>query len=249
MAEASAPKPEERRDRPDRISAGAAAVSAAGSASKPEEGKSGHENPLYEIGTHLAIGFFVLLLGMRALSSLQGGTWGINNPAFRARLEILQPIYNNLVSSYITLANVVSLFFAIGIVYCLFKLADANNQWHKVLYPDTTAAPQAEVKNTRWQLVIQHIQSENPSDWRLAILEADIILGDMLDSLGYIGDTIGDKLKRAERSPFNTLNEAWEAHKIRNAIAHEGQDFMLTQRDARRVISLYEATFSEFDYV
>jgi hypothetical protein len=94
-----------------------------------------------------------------------------------------------------------------------------------------------------------HIGSDNPSDWRLAILEADIILDELLSELGYTGDTIGDKLKKAHRGDFKSLDHAWEAHRIRNAIAHEGQDFVLTQREARRILDLYEMVFREFDYI
>ena len=63
------------------------------------------------------------------------------------------------------------------------------------------------------------------------------------------GNTIGDKLKAIEPSDFLSLNEAWEAHKARNMIAHEGQDFLLNQREARRIISLYEMVFKEFEVI
>jgi hypothetical protein len=56
-------------------------------------------------------------------------------------------------------------------------------------------------------------------------------------------------LKNADPAHFRTLQYAWEAHKIRNAIAHEGQDFTLTHREARRIVGLYEAVFREFEYI
>jgi hypothetical protein len=48
---------------------------------------------------------------------------------------------------------------------------------------------------------------------------------------------------------MKTLNQAWEAHKIRNAIAHQGADFLLSEREAKRVVSLYREVFQEFDYI
>ena len=98
----------------------------------------------------------------------------------------------------------------------------------------------------KWQTVQAHINSDNPSQWRLAILEADIMLDDILDKMGYQGDSIGDKLKGIEKSDFLTLDAAWEAHRIRNQIAHEGSDFQLNEREAKRVIELYKAVFEEF---
>ena len=80
-------------------------------------------------------------------------------------------------------------------------------------------------------------------------MEADIILGEMLEKMGYVkGETIGDKLKTIEKSDFTSLDQAWEAHKIRNMIAHEGTDYILTEREAKRVVGLYEQVFKEFRY-
>lgn len=103
--------------------------------------------------------------------------------------------------------------------------------------------------NPKWERVLKHINSENSSDWKLAILEADIILDEMLDKMGYHGDTMGEKLKQVEPSDFLTLNSAWEAHKIRNQIAHEGADFALSRREADRVIALFKEVFEEFKFI
>jgi hypothetical protein len=56
-------------------------------------------------------------------------------------------------------------------------------------------------------------------------------------------------MKSIEKSDFNSIDMAWEAHKIRNSIAHEGSDFLLNQREAKRVIGLYEIVFREFRYI
>ncbi len=103
--------------------------------------------------------------------------------------------------------------------------------------------------NTRWEKIVTDINSKNSGDWRLAILEADIVLDEMLSKMGYHGETLSDKLKAVEPSDFLTLNSAWEAHKIRNAIAHAGSDFLISEREARRVIGLYEAVFKEFHFI
>lgn len=107
---------------------------------------------------------------------------------------------------------------------------------------------QTHMENARWQKVLKLINSEQTSDWKLAILESDIMLGELLESMGYQGDSIGEQLKKIEKSDFTTLDNAWEAHKIRNSIAHEGE-FLITQREASRVIRLYESVFTEFRYI
>ncbi len=106
--------------------------------------------------------------------------------------------------------------------------------------------PEEDPMQKRWKKITTYSQSDNPSDWRLAILEADIILDEILDINGYHGETVGDRLKAIEKADMPSLDMAWEAHKIRNAIAHQGESFVLTPREARRVIDLYKQVFRDF---
>lgn len=103
--------------------------------------------------------------------------------------------------------------------------------------------------NEKWTTVLEHLNSNNPSDWRLAIIEADIMLDELLKIQGYHGDSIGDKLKSVEPGDMNTLDAAWEAHKVRNRIAHSGADFELNEREAKRVVALFESVFKEYQII
>ncbi len=80
-------------------------------------------------------------------------------------------------------------------------------------------------------------------------MEADIILGDMLSHQGYRGQSIGDKLKDANPLQFTTLDLAWQAHKVRNDIAHAGEGFHLSEWDTKGTLDFYRRVFEEFDYI
>ncbi len=108
---------------------------------------------------------------------------------------------------------------------------------------------QEKYANPKWEQVERHASSPNQSEWRIAILEADILLYDMLSQMGYPGDSIGEMLKQADKSSFTTLDEAWKAHRIRNIIAHEGADYILTKEEADRAIRLYKKVFDEFYFI
>jgi ribosomal protein L14E/L6E/L27E len=71
----------------------------------------------------------------------------------------------------------------------------------------------------------------------------------MLTKMNYHGETISDKLKAVEKSDFLTIDKAWEAHRVRNEIAHGGSNFEITEREAHRVVVLYEEVFKEFHYI
>lgn len=142
----------------------------------------------------------------------------------------------------------------IGLVYNYLKITALVKE-EKTIYgpfPDeeiAEATGEANPKNEKWERIITLINSNNPSDWRLAIIEADVLLDDLLRKMGYHGDTIGDMLKAVEPSDMLSLENAWEAHKIRNQIAHAGADYELTERDAKRTITLFESVFKEFKVI
>jgi hypothetical protein len=106
-----------------------------------------------------------------------------------------------------------------------------------------------EKENTRWNHIELLLKSHNSSDWRQAVIEADVMLEDMLDKMGYPGVSIGDKLKNIEEGDFTTLDKAWEAHKVRNRIAHDGGEYKLPYDEVARVIGLYYDVFKEFYWV
>jgi hypothetical protein len=135
-----------------------------------------------------------------------------------------------------------------GITYLIIKLKRFRAEQHALLYPVKEIE---EVKNTnpQWERVVNYSESANENDWRLAVMEGDIMLSDLLETIGLPGDTMGDKLKAVDKSDFLTLDNAWEAHRIRNQVAHEGADFGLTQRETRRVVELYRSVFEEFKII
>jgi len=104
-------------------------------------------------------------------------------------------------------------------------------------------------KNDRWDKILQYINSHNESDWRLAILEADNMLDDLTKKLGYQGENLGERLKSVDISVFSTIDYAWEAHKVRNKIAHEGAGYILNHYEAKRVIVLFERVFKDFNFI
>lgn len=100
-------------------------------------------------------------------------------------------------------------------------------------------------KNDRLSDLLTHITSDNPNDWKLAIIEADIILDDVLKKAGYTGVSLGERLRSISPAQLQSLDDAWQAHKIRNQIAHGGADFVLTKRLAEDTIKQYRRVFAE----
>lgn len=174
--------------------------------------------------------------------------------------DLLLSNYNNIILNLINIYAryvIFSIFlsivlFVITIIYLRKEINIKRKIMSKVLPPsgeEKISSDNVVVENQKWKLVEDHINSDDASKWRLAILEADIMLNELLDSMQIHGEGVGEKLKNIEPSDFDHLQDAWEAHKIRNAIAHEGSDFLITEKEARRVLRLYEAVFKEFSII
>jgi hypothetical protein len=134
------------------------------------------------------------------------------------------------------------------IVYCLIRLFELRAKEH-ALYGHVELAHEKGPLNPRWAHIESLMGSTNPSDWRQAIIEADIMLDDMLTAQGYHGSGVGDKLKQVEPSDFDSLHDAWQAHDVRNQIAHQGSAYDLSHVLAQRTIGRYERVFTEFQAI
>jgi hypothetical protein len=114
---------------------------------------------------------------------------------------------------------------------------------------ETPALPPEEKEfdeHPRFAIIKGYMSSNSEALWRIGIMEADNMLQEILRGKGYQGDGVGEMLQNAS---FKTIDLAWDAHKLRNRIAHTGSDFVLTEREAKRGFTLYEAVFRELGVV
>jgi len=138
-----------------------------------------------------------------------------------------------------------------GIIYSTLKV-NALSVAEKLIYEPFAAGAvfnkaelPIEPKKNKWQKIIEYVNSNNSSDWQLAIIEADAMLDEVLREKGYMGESLGEILKSLTKDELLTLEDAWEAHKMRNTIAHPPADFQLNERETRRIITLFENVFKE----
>lgn len=67
---------------------------------------------------------------------------------------------------------------------------------------------------------ITAMQSAGPSGLKNALIEADKLLDYVMIQKGFTGETMGDRLKSGGGA-FSNINNIWNAHKLRNQLAHE----------------------------
>ncbi|OGG79794.1 hypothetical protein A3A39_04650 [Candidatus Kaiserbacteria bacterium RIFCSPLOWO2_01_FULL_54_13] len=186
-------------------------------------------------------------------ANLQEPVAAWNVPALLAQASG-QAGYEVLIKGWFVFALIsiaISIPFLAVVLYCWIRIFQIRRREELAFRAAQRTVAEVDIPRTqlRWNRIEEQAGSSNPESWRLAILEADIMLSELLDLQGYKGETIADKMKQVDRAQFNSIDAAWDAHKVRNRVAHEGDIIDLTPREVRRVIGLYNRVFKEFRYI
>ena len=152
------------------------------------------------------------------------------------------------ISVFISILSLVIIIFSLVRMYEI-QIFDKEEVEHEIAHALARDREREKNLNPRWKYILTLVESPNESDWRVSIIESDSLLDETLRSLGLVGDTLSELLEEAQSNDYQSINGVWDAHIIRNKIAHEGQSFPLTQIEARRIIKLYQNTFEELGVI
>lgn len=204
-----------------------------------------HYNSLWRnshsCNTKQVVGFDLLTPLLQAIFGSDGVFAGVSQDSVISFL-------NGAWSFYVILAYAVSFIFLVLYIYASIegdKYSDIEHDLISCTRRSLCWKCRAVSNQISFAELQAHLDSENPNDWKLAIIEADIILDDTLKRQGYAGPTLADRLKSISPESLHSIRDAWDAHMIRNKIAHAGADFVLTQKIARETIMRYERVFKE----
>lgn len=157
-----------------------------------------------------------------------------------------------LLNKIALISGTISAIFIAVIAYSLIRMhsIESHEKEHRQKEIDKHINKKAhEAKNPRWELILDLMQSPAEADWRMAIIEADILLEESLTYTGFTGFGVGEMLTNANPKSFATYQSAWEAHKVRNDISHMGSAFKLNREDANRTLNFYRSVFEEFGVI
>jgi hypothetical protein len=85
----------------------------------------------------------------------------------------------------------------------------------------------------QWRILM----GESTKNIHAAILDADKLLGHVMQIKGYAG-SVGEQLKKAG-PVFHNVDNVWYAHKIRNRIAHE-MNIQIPKKEGEKVLSSFK---------
>lgn len=92
----------------------------------------------------------------------------------------------------------------------------------------------------RWKKIIKKTEGGSEHDYKLALIEADDFLYQVLEERGFEGETFEELAESAGRRMLQNYNEIMAAHKIRNSVVYE-PDYVLDMEKAKEMLSYYES--------
>ena len=99
----------------------------------------------------------------------------------------------------------------------------------------------------KWKGILKRVQKakfNKEAELKLAIIEADDLLNEVLKKMGYREETLSQNLKNLPSDTLSNLNELLEAHQIKNNIVHD-PTYRLTFEQTYKILKVYEKALLE----
>jgi len=114
-----------------------------------------------------------------------------------------------------------------------------NQKLHEFLQEKAFETSQIE---KRWEKIKQRLDKKWESEHKLAIIEADELLNEILERMGYTEKTLKEKVEKIQEKDI-PLDDLKKVMAIKEGIARN-PDSPLSARQAQWAIKVYEKTFS-----
>jgi hypothetical protein len=172
----------------------------------------------------------------------------------------IQVMYNSLVDSasvffHSSIFRVFEFFAAIYVIILFVDIVllvvqrGPGKNWRQMRYgvdiPSELVNRKDKMKE-QWGKVKRRLESENESEYKVAIIEADAIIDDLIARMGYKGANLSERLANIPQGQLAELGEMKEAHEIRNRIIHE-ENFKVDREFAKGVLKKYEHLLNHFE--
>jgi hypothetical protein len=99
-----------------------------------------------------------------------------------------------------------------------------------------------------WNQIQRRLKTKESDQLKLAVLEADKVLDEILRMSGYPGRNLDERLDKITFAQISNIEELRQAHKLRDRIVSEPA-FGITPNEAAIIIEIYKKVFKDFDLI
>ena len=95
-----------------------------------------------------------------------------------------------------------------------------------------------------WQRISKKLKNGDESEYKLAIIEADEMLNDILEKVGYSGETLKEKIDKVSLVVISNKEEILEVHKVRNSIVYN-PNYKVELEEAKKLLEIYRKALTD----
>lgn len=96
----------------------------------------------------------------------------------------------------------------------------------------------------RWNAIVEKARAGGADAMKIALIEADKLVDDLLKQMGLQGEHMADRLSQIAPEELRSLDRLERAHRLRNTVVHT-PGFMVTAQEAEQALLDYQAFLKE----
>lgn len=100
--------------------------------------------------------------------------------------------------------------------------------------------------NKDWNKIIGRVKTNMETEFKLAVIEADLLLNEVLLRLGYAGANLTEKLEKTPKGKLSNHDQIREADLIYQKIVHD-PSYKLSRDETKKAILIFEQAFKDLD--
>lgn len=102
--------------------------------------------------------------------------------------------------------------------------------------------------NQRWEQIKARLQKGDEANLKLAVIEADNLMDEILKRMGLPGNIFEERLEQIEVQEVKSVDKILAAHRTRDMIVHQ-PNFHLSQEEAEKTVADFEEALKELEYL
>lgn len=100
----------------------------------------------------------------------------------------------------------------------------------------------------KWNAIQKRLETGDMSQYKVAIIEADSLIDNILKGVGYKGENMSERLEQIMPDHLNDIEKLKWAHEIRNQIIHD-EKFEIDKKTAEEVLKTYKEILEHLEYL
>jgi len=141
----------------------------------------------------------------------------------------------------------VFIFFLVSIIYFLKK-----THWWQWRFGEgskeffTEQSYEVKKINETWTEIDNRLKTNLESEYKLAIIEADGLLEEVLEKIGFVGKNFEERLEKMTADQLSDLDKIKKVHEIRANIIRD-PDYRLDLDNTKKIISVYRKALEDLE--